>query len=154
MKLSRLSDWLDQWEGKLFMCEFSSCAEALASLKPQNGVKKLLKLHWIFCTMQRLMRKETDKRFSLFLHTIVELDFALYISFTFWIHSNKFLDQRFAKALFYVLWSMQVLKNMILILKRTKPFVSFISDMTYSRVHISSDTAFLKIVKKPSIVQE
>ena len=24
----------------------------------------------------------------------------------------------------------------------------------YSRVHISSDTAFLKIVKKPSIVQE
>ena len=25
---------------------------------------------------------------------------------------------------------------------------------TYSRVHISSDTAFLKIVKKPSIVQE
>ena len=85
------------------MCEFSSCAEALASLKPQNGVKKLLKLHWIFCTMQRLMRKETDKRFSLFLHTIVELDFALCISFTFWIHSNKFLDQRFAKALFYVL---------------------------------------------------
>ena len=26
--------------------------------------------------------------------------------------------------------------------------------ITYSRVHISSDTAFLKIVKKPSIVQE
>ena len=26
--------------------------------------------------------------------------------------------------------------------------------VTYSRVHISSDTAFLKIVKKPSIVQE
>ena len=25
---------------------------------------------------------------------------------------------------------------------------------SYSRVHISSDTAFLKIVKKPSIVQE
>ena len=25
---------------------------------------------------------------------------------------------------------------------------------TYSRVHISSDTAFLKILKKPSIVQE
>ena len=24
----------------------------------------------------------------------------------------------------------------------------------YSRVHISSDTAFLKILKKPSIVQE
>ena len=25
---------------------------------------------------------------------------------------------------------------------------------SYSRVHISSDTAFLKIVKKPSIVQK
>ena len=31
------------------------------------------------------------------------------------------------------------------------PFPRF---FTYSRVHISSDTAFLKIVKKPSIVQE
>ena len=27
-------------------------------------------------------------------------------------------------------------------------------DPKYSRVHISSDTAFLKILKKPSIVQE
>ena len=29
-----------------------------------------------------------------------------------------------------------------------------IEHLTYSRVHISSDTAFLKILKKPSIVQE
>ena len=28
------------------------------------------------------------------------------------------------------------------------------SDLLYSHVHISLDTAFLKIVKKPSIVQE
>ena len=31
---------------------------------------------------------------------------------------------------------------------------NIIGRATYSRVHISSDTAFLKILKKPSIVQE
>ena len=32
--------------------------------------------------------------------------------------------------------------------------LDIVPTVTYSRVHISSDTAFLKIVKKPSIVQE
>ena len=32
--------------------------------------------------------------------------------------------------------------------------VNLLRSCMYSRVHISSDTAFLKILKKPSIVQE
>ena len=35
-----------------------------------------------------------------------------------------------------------------------KPPVDETGKIDYSRVHISSDTAFLKILKKPSIVQE
>ena len=38
-----------------------------------------------------------------------------------------------------------------------RPIVQFVCktiSIKYSRVHISSDTAFLKILKKPSIVQE
>ena len=38
--------------------------------------------------------------------------------------------------------------------KQDKFFLFYFKVKIYSRVHISSDTAFLKILKKPSIVQE
>ena len=98
------------------MCEFSSCAQALASLKPQNGIKKLLKLHETICNVvflkikinmnflynvKNYQKRNWQTFFSVFLYTTVEFDFALDISFTFWIHANKFLDQSFEKALFF-----------------------------------------------------
>ena len=41
-----------------------------------------------------------------------------------------------------------------LILPPLVPLIKIGSKETYSRVHISSDTAFFKILKKPSIVQK
>ena len=39
-------------------------------------------------------------------------------------------------------------------INKTKKHLVHDRSKGYSRVHISSDTAFLKILKKPSIVQE
>ena len=39
-------------------------------------------------------------------------------------------------------------------LDKDEIYLKFEYDSFYSRVHISSDTAFLKILKKPSVVQE
>ena len=44
--------------------------------------------------------------------------------------------------------------NLINHTKQDKFFLFYFKVKIYSRVHISSDTAFLNILKKPSIVQE
>ena len=50
------------------------------------------------------------------------------------------------------------IRNKIIVLSTTEAcefqFVNNLGNRSYSRVHISWNTAFLKILKKPSIVQE
>ena len=52
------------------------------------------------------------------------------------------------------MFSSQILQNAEMNIVEENMDLSRIYLAMYSRVHISSDTAFLKIVKKPSIVQE
>ena len=53
-------------------------------------------------------------------------------------------------------WPPQIFGSFVASEFSTFDVFKFLCDslLTYSRVHISSDTAFLKILKKPSIVQE
>ena len=58
-----------------------------------------------------------------------------------WDICNKFIEINFCVGCLLQRWT-------------TMSLINKIKMLWYSRVHISSDTAFLKIVKKPSIVQE